>query len=408
MSEPSRAWQIAQAAACMGVCIGLGRFTVGLVLPSMKEDLAVSYVVAGLMASANLGAYLLGVGAMTRLGRRVPHHRLLRVALLVAAVSFAALAVPLDDRRAAVAVAVVALAAAGFAGALGWISVAALGTALAAGHRRGRVLGVIGSAVGVGMILASGAAAALSPGGDLRWRQLWAIEAVVALACWAAVRPRPSLAAAAPPGRRERAGMPMLYLAYSAFGVGYALFATYFVAAAAGEGASVARATTLWALVGVGAMFGALGYGVWSDRAGRRLVLVATQLFGVVACLAVAAASEGATVLGAMGGVILGSIMTGMASLVPAALADVLPLRRVGEVFAAMTFVFAIVQAATPPIGGVVIDHAGGFPVAFGIGAASFVVAAAAFAVALAGGQAASAAASPATSRADRAGGTGS
>jgi fucose permease len=118
------------AAAGMAVCLGFGRFSVGLLLPEMKRDLALSYVAAGVLASANLTAYLAGVLALPRLGRRVPFARLLQAALLLATAGLALAAVP-----APVWLAVAALGLTGVAGALAWISSASLGATM--GRRSG-------------------------------------------------------------------------------------------------------------------------------------------------------------------------------------------------------------------------------------------------------------------------------
>jgi hypothetical protein len=48
-----------------GVAQGFGRFTYALLLPAINRDLLDSYVVAGLVGTANVAAYLAGTIAVS-------------------------------------------------------------------------------------------------------------------------------------------------------------------------------------------------------------------------------------------------------------------------------------------------------------------------------------------------------
>ena len=50
---------------------GLARFAYGLILPAMRDDLALSYTVAGWINTANAIGYLVGAVAMFALGGRL-------------------------------------------------------------------------------------------------------------------------------------------------------------------------------------------------------------------------------------------------------------------------------------------------------------------------------------------------
>jgi MFS family permease len=371
---------IAQAGAGMAICIGFGRFTVGLLLPAMRDDLGLSYALAGLLASINLTAYFVGVVFIPRIGMRIGYHRSLRLALAIALASFVVLALPVS-----VPVVGLGLAGAGVAGALGWISIAALGTAVASPTRRGRALGFIGGSMGLGMITASGIALLVAGDDGIPWRAVWAWEAILAAVVFLAVRPSTLMVRGEPrtAGPRPR-GLVGLFTAYAAFGVAYTLFGTFFVAAVVGGDATAVRGAQLWALVGLGAAGGSLAFGTWSDAVGRRTALVASQLLGLAACASVLLDLADAAPVAALGGIAFGSIMTGMASLVPAALADALPSAQVPAVFASMTLVFAVVQAITPVLGGAIIDAFDGFAVVFLLGGFAFLCAGLAFLISLA------------------------
>ena len=52
------------------ISLGMARFSYGMLLPPMREDLAWSYTLAGAMNTANALGYLLGAMALPRMLRR--------------------------------------------------------------------------------------------------------------------------------------------------------------------------------------------------------------------------------------------------------------------------------------------------------------------------------------------------
>jgi len=54
------------------ISLGMARFSYGLLLPPMRDDLAWSYTLAGAMNTANALGYLLGAMALPRM-LRTPH-----------------------------------------------------------------------------------------------------------------------------------------------------------------------------------------------------------------------------------------------------------------------------------------------------------------------------------------------
>ena len=361
------------AAGSLTICLGFGRFSLSLLLPDMKTGLGLTYSQAGALASINLAGYLVGIAAMPLLSRRIPHVVLLRSGVLMAAVGMGMLAFPSPF-----AVLAVALGLTGVAGAFAWIASSAIGSALSSTANRGRRFGLLGSANGLGIIIASLLALILVNADGIPWRWVWACQAALAIpALIFAVLTPTSVAADALPLDRTTRRLAGLKWAYGIFGLGYGWFATYFVASISTTGG--ASAALIWSIIGIGALFGAPLLGAWSDRWGRRRVLVASQLMAALASLIMVVYLP-AIPAAIVSGLLFGLVFTGMASLIPSALADRVGPQSAASAFASLTLVFAGVQTITPITGGFVIDHVShGFSVLFAGAAVTFLIAAALF-----------------------------
>lgn len=372
---PPTRWQTAvsllAAAGSLTICLGFGRFSLSLLLPDMKSGLFLTYSQAGALASVNLAAYLVGIAAMPALSARIPHVVLLRAGVLMAAVGMAVLAIP----AASFPLLVVALAMTGIAGGLAWIASSAIGSALSTTGNRGRRFGLLGSANGLGIIVASMLALTLVDAGQIPWRLVWACQAALAVPVLVVALLMPA-SVAGDARRLDRANRRLTGLkwAYGIFGLGYGWFATYFVAAMSNSGGT--SAALIWGIIGVGALFGAPLLGSWSDYWGRRRVLVSAQLAAALACV-IMVVFRPAVPAAVVSGLLFGLVFTGMASLIPSALADRVGAQSAASAFGSLTLVFAAVQIITPVTGGFVIDHVPhGFSVLFGCAGVTFLIAA--------------------------------
>ena len=65
------------------IALGLARFSYGLLLPVMKEDLDWSYLVAGTMNTANALGYFLGALSSPMIMRKMSVHRFFIVASII-------------------------------------------------------------------------------------------------------------------------------------------------------------------------------------------------------------------------------------------------------------------------------------------------------------------------------------
>ena len=80
----ARTWiAVALAAASAGVAQGFGRFTLGVVLPAVRDDLGLSNTVVGSVATANVGAYLVGTLAVAAVSSYLRLLAIMRIGLMV-------------------------------------------------------------------------------------------------------------------------------------------------------------------------------------------------------------------------------------------------------------------------------------------------------------------------------------
>jgi predicted MFS family arabinose efflux permease len=369
----SPALTLAVAMVACGVAQGFGRFTWALVLPALDRTLLHSYSLAGLLGTANVGAYLAGTIGVSLVATRHPPERLMCTGLALSATGLALLAV-----APGLPALLLGMVLTGFAGALIWIPAPGLAGAIVGEGRRGFAIGVMGAGIGAGIVFASELAAVVHRvSGEDAWRQIWVVEAAIAVATLAAafrwLRPARPLETAPRPFRisvlRDVPGWKGITAAYAAYGLGYSLYMSYVVAALEEDaGFSAAHASAVYALVGVAVVFGGMLLGRLSDRIGRRPTLV----WGFVVKAGCAAlVLVGAEPWAVVSAVLFGLVMSGLGSVVAAYVADHLDPRSFGTAFGVVTSAFGVAQLLGPQLGGWLADSTGSFTAAFVVSSAA-------------------------------------
>ncbi len=168
---------MALVAVGAAVAQAFGRFTYGVLLPAIRDDLGISNTVAGSIATVNVGAYLLGTIAVALATSR---YRLLVVMRVGFVFSTTGLIL------AAVAPGPVVLGAAmflaGFGGACIWIPAPVIAADALAPSRRGLAVGLMGSGIGLGIVFSGQLSAYVrSVLGDESWRTVYAVQAAIAV-----------------------------------------------------------------------------------------------------------------------------------------------------------------------------------------------------------------------------------
>jgi len=349
------------------VAQAFGRFTYSVLLPAVRDDLGVSNTVAGLLGTANVGAYLLGTLLIIR---ATAHVRLLSILRFGLVLSLSGLVLAgLAPGSTALAIALVLM---GLGGACIWIPSPAIAAAAVPMRRRGLAVGMIGAGIGTGIVFAGRLSEALRGDGSDAWHDVYLIEAgigvVVAVAIVVLLRPE---GATPVPARttgglavlRTMPGWASLTLAYAAFGFSYLLAITYLTARLEDDaGYSEGRAATVFALVGVATILGGVTLGAIADRVGPRRALLGGFL---VFSAGAAAVLTGHGVAVGGGAIAVGMMFGGLPSVIAAYIVQESDHVTYGPRYAVATLAFGIAQVSSPQIGGLLADLTGSFTVVF-------------------------------------------
>jgi len=357
----------------MAVGIGIGRFVYTPILPVMLAGLGLSKAAAGLIASANFAGYLAGAAAAARLSLPGSRRTWLLAALIVSALSTAAMGF-----MTALPSFLLLRFIGGAASALVLILSSALvmdrlmeagRPGLVALHFAGVGGGIAVSAALVAVLLAAGAS----------WQALWQASGTISMLAALAVMLLLPAGPVPPPlirtVRLYRADprLRRLTLAYGLFGFGYVITATFLLAIVRTTPAIRALEPVIWVIVGVAAAPSVM---LW-DQLGRRL--------GIPTAFAVAAVAEALGVLASvvwpsaigifLAAVLVGGTFMGLTSL---GLMRARELARddAGRAMAAVTGAFGVGQIVGPLLAGMLADTLGGLTVPSILAAGALVAAA--------------------------------
>lgn len=380
----------------MFACLGLARFSLGVLLPSMAQALDMSYAQRGYLGTGYFIGYLAMVAAAPALAKRLGN----RLAIVAGLGLIGATMVSLGIAGAFVpALALYTLTGVGSGAAN--ISMMALVSNWFAASARGTATGAVIAGNGMGIIvsglLVPAVVVAFDPGG---WQWGWIVLGGVVLAVCAtagvflrnapqemglamigghgqrtrATPPRPAALAL---NREEKRFLVHLGAIYSLFGATYIIYGTFFVTTLVDEmGLGEEAAGRFWSWVGFFSLFSGPLFGKVSDSLGRRTGLLAA--FSVQTCAYLLAGFHtqlhGAGLVSAFAPLYGSVVLFGLAAwsiptIMAATVADKLGPARTALGFSFITFFFAVGQVIGPTAAGALADVTGSFTMAYALSA---------------------------------------
>ena len=359
-------------ALSMGAAISLGitRFSYGLLLPVMRDDLGWGYTLAGGMNTANAAGYLLGALMTPALMRRFAPAQLLVWGAVLAGVFMAA-----SGFFTSAPALLLQRLLAGLASAWVFVAGGLLAARLGAQHpsRTGFLLGLYYGGTGFGIVLS----ALLVPqvlraaqGQPHAWAWAWwALAGASGLATlWLAgaaralgrdVAPAPALSGgSAPAGRAPVQRFGWALAGYTLFGAGYIGYMTFVIALLREQGVAPAAITLFYALLGLAVVASArIWAGLLNRAKGGGALALLNALLGVATILP---ALTRAWPLVLTSGLLFGAVFLSVVASTTAFVRHNLPQAQWAAGISAFTVLFALGQIVGPTVVGWVADGPGG------------------------------------------------
>jgi predicted MFS family arabinose efflux permease len=372
--QPARSPLLTAAGLALGaaVALGFGRFSYALLLPPMRDSLAWTYTQAGSLNTANGLGYLLGaVLAPLIIGRWGA-----RLAFLVSML-VTALGLLLTALSGQFVWLIVWRLLVGLGGAVTFTSgglLAAQAASLAPARQAGTVLTTFYAGASLGILLTGlGLPPLLATLGTGGWRAGWLALGLASLLGLgvayvvtrdSSARGQPS----APIGAVHLRPLLRSLLAYACSGLGYVAYTTFSVTYLRTQGASTARISLFWTLLGLAGLLAPL---IWSRLLakvwGGRTIGTLMAVMSVGAALPVLSSAPWVAALSAT---LFGATCLSVVASTTALARQSLPPAVWGAGVAAYTITFAAFQSLGPVLTGALADHgAGGLRLGLGLSA---------------------------------------
>lgn len=359
------------------VAQSFGRFTFGVLLPAIRDDLGLSNTAAGSLATVNVAAYLVGTIIVASASSRFPLLKMMRAGMVLAVTGLSLAALSSGP-----VVLAIGLWLMGLGGALTWIPAPVVASAALAPERRSFAIGILASGMGVGVVFSGQLAGFVrSNMGDSSWRTVYLVQSligvVVVVSAWLLLahrQDRPSTKAGLGGFSvlRRMPGWLPFTVGFTAFGLMYLLVVAFLTTRLEDDsGWTSSRASLAFTLLGVAMIFGGPIVVALARRIGsRRTMAVAFGAWAVTATTIL----PGWLVPTLAAAVATGVLFSAMPTLFTLYVVDNTTVEDYGPSFAGATFAFGVAQMISPQLGGFVADAAGSFTPVFLLSAGLAVV----------------------------------
>ncbi len=366
-------------------CLGLGRFAIGMLLPSMGQSLDLSYSQMGFIGTGNFIGYMLSVLFSGMVAKRLGARHTVFLGLLLVGGSMALIS------KATSFFQVMALyAGTGIGSGLANMSLMGLISHWFLKTTRGRAAGTMLSGNGLAIVFAGifvpWINGVVGPEG---WRIAWAtmgvISLVISVVAVILLRNDPAQKGLAPLGKNIAGSGPaqkqthtpgnsrkiLIHLGciYLLFGATYSVYVTFIVTALVNEhGFGQGAAGMFWAVVGGLSIFSGPMFGGLSDRIGRRTGMMIVYFLFTFAYTMTAAPLPGLFLYASI--IIFGLIVWGIPTIMSAAVGDYMGPDQAVKALGFITLFFGAGQIVGPALAGFLADATGSFSAGFWLCAA--------------------------------------
>lgn len=383
------AWAIV-AAGCIGLfaALGLGRFALGMLLPSMGQSLELSRSEMGWISTGNFMGYM---AAVTLGGRMVARWGARNT--VVAGLGLVALSMMAVSRAEGFLQVLALYVVTGYGSGAANVPVMGLIAHWFGRRVRGRAAGfvVIGSGFAImtaGVLIPAINAAHGAEGWRFAWLVIGLMVLATALIDLLVLRNHPSelglapvtgapvagagtpapICAAAPSPSAKRRILAHLGAVYAAFGFTYVIYATFIVTALVQErGFPESTAGLFWSWIGFLSLASGPVFGGLSDRIGRRAGLMIVFSCQAAAYVLVALPLPEPFLYASIA--LFGLVVWAVPSIMAAAVGDYLGPEQAASSFGTITLIFALGQICGPAVAGWMADAWGSFSGAFAMAA---------------------------------------
>jgi len=356
-------------------CLGIGRFALGMLLPSMGADLGLTYAQMGFISTGNFIGYLFAVVACGTLVRRLGARAVIFFALLTVGVTLLAV-----SRSEGFVAALLLYVLTGVGSGAANVPTMGLVSQWFTRQLRGRAAGVmvIGSGFAImlsGILIPEVNARWGASGWRYGWMILGLIVLVIALASVALLRNAPAQMGLASCGAKDTtttgtvSGAPASYRGrvlahlgaiYFLFGFTYVIYATFIVTTLVKErGFGEDLAGRFWFWVGLLSLFSGPVFGILSDRVSRRVGLAAVFAVHAASYLLVGLQLPGPFLYLSIA--LFGIAAWSVPGIMAAAVGDYVGVANAVSAFGTVTFVFGLGQVTGPALAGVLAQASGNF-----------------------------------------------
>lgn len=364
--------------------LGLGRFSLGMLLPSMGSDLGLGYSRMGFIGTGNFFGYLLGVLMSSRLVKHFDYRSVISSGIFLVGGSMV-----LVGRANGFWPVLIAFFFTGIGSGIANVPVMGLVSQWFGSTLRGRAAGLMVSGIGVGIMVTGVLIPAINgwAGQGQGWRTNWMVLGAVVLAiavlCSLLIRNRPGELGLQLVERGKKKGhaqrkKPLVAIPFVAgkrtlfhlgaiyffFGFSVVIYVTFVITSLINEyGFSEALAGRFWVWFGLLGILSGPIFGSLSDIIGRSRTLALVYSLQGISFLLLALNPFPGSIYASIG--LFALCAWSVPSIMAAAIGDYMGPLKAAAGFATLTLFFSVGQITGPALAGIMAENSGNFSGAY-------------------------------------------